>query len=817
MHHDNIEALRQEASRIIQVETKILQQMIDLGIVAKPSDNKKDEADTQKEDKTFDSRVPKIIEVLEGEAHKLENLDMVLAIVGTMKAGKSTTINAIVGTEILPNRNAPMTAIPTLIRHTKGQILPKLVFDNYQPLNDLIKVLYQQIGKPEYQNAIKEVASDKDLYSLIQKIRSQTPINHKAVGEAEIFEFLKAVNDLVRISPMLDVAFPFSDYDEIHELPIIEIEFTHLKEMESSKGRLILLDTPGPNEDGQKHLRPMLQDQLKKASAVLAVMDYTQLKSEADAQIRAELEAVAKTAEGRIYALVNKFDQKDRNGMQEAEVKQFVEGLVDKQITADKIFPVSSKLGYLSNRARHALQLKQSLPTVADEVWVTDFIEMANLDEDECADIGEVQKAIDKFWKRSNFSNPLENVIKVAFDNAALLALESAAAKTYDTATDIANFVSLKETALSKTINEIKALVESIKQDIKNVAACEEAAKREIEASIITLNKGIKQVNDTLVANSKRQFDSYFEEGVIKQQELAEELEKQLKSQSLGSFFGSLIRQVALKEIGSKTSTKKSQPPTVNIPSNGIISFSDNKAQAEEFVMGLQRWINDEVEQTKLDIEQVLEKQLEEFGKTYSTKIIESSQKTLDGFKKNLNDAGFTDLKLELPSARLLKLNINIAGLAQESIQHQSQSRTRYRDSDSFGSGAKRFFGGVFGKSDWGRESYEVVEHEYKVDFNKIKQSTNQRLDAFFADIGSHIEGNIKKPIEESSSNFFDVFKSQVEGIRQDLIQSMVEKEQGQAKEDELLTKLKQVSKNLPHLKDDAEALKKSLEQQVKA
>ncbi|HBV0140261.1 TPA: antirestriction protein [Escherichia coli] len=29
---------------------------------------------------------------------------MVLAVVGTMKAGKSTTINAIVGQEILPNR-----------------------------------------------------------------------------------------------------------------------------------------------------------------------------------------------------------------------------------------------------------------------------------------------------------------------------------------------------------------------------------------------------------------------------------------------------------------------------------------------------------------------------------------------------------------------------------------------------------------------------------------------------------------------------------------------------------------------------------------
>ena len=39
----------------------------------------------------------KQIEVLRGEAAKLEQREAVLVIVGTMKAGKSTSINAIVG------------------------------------------------------------------------------------------------------------------------------------------------------------------------------------------------------------------------------------------------------------------------------------------------------------------------------------------------------------------------------------------------------------------------------------------------------------------------------------------------------------------------------------------------------------------------------------------------------------------------------------------------------------------------------------------------------------------------------------------------
>lgn len=62
-----------------------------------------------------------------------------------MKAGKSTTINAIVGTQVLPERNDPMTALPTLIRHTEGQKTPILKFKNNQPINELILLLEKEI------------------------------------------------------------------------------------------------------------------------------------------------------------------------------------------------------------------------------------------------------------------------------------------------------------------------------------------------------------------------------------------------------------------------------------------------------------------------------------------------------------------------------------------------------------------------------------------------------------------------------------------------------------------------------------------------
>ena len=785
--------------------------MIEQGILGEPNNN-------SKEEKTFDTAsTPKLIEILEGEQYKLQNLDMVLAIVGTMKAGKSTTINAIVGTEILPNRNAPMTAIPTLIRHTKGQIEPKLVFENYKPLNDLMQLLHQQIIKPDYQNTIKELESDRDLYSLIEKIRQKKPINHEAVGEFAIFDFLKSVNDLVRISPILGIDFPFSDYDEIHELPIIEIEFTHLKEMESGKGRLILLDTPGPNEAGQTHLRPMLQDQLKKASAVLAVMDYTQLKSEADAQIRAELKSIAKTAEGRIYALVNKFDQKDRNGMQEIEVKQFVEGLVDKQIKAEQIFPVSSKLAYLSNRARHALQVHGKLPSPEVEAWVNDFIEMANLDEDEYANIVEIQKAIEKFWKRSNFSNPLENVIKVAFDNAALLALSSATDKSVESAYKINNFLSVTETALSKSTDELQALVHNIQTDIQCISDCEDTANTIIKQHVDTIHDQIEKIIAMLKDENRLTFEDYFKHGVTKQHELAEAFELKIKPlhTSFAYNFGQKIRDIFEGRGSSKSdnSSNQNQPPEKEVPKDRIISFSDNLAEAQKFVLSIDTWINNEINKTKLDIESILEQVLIEFGESYTKDVITLSTDTLEGLKSTLNTAGFTGLRLELPSANLLKLDINIAGLTSYTIQTENHSRTRYRESDSFGSGAKRFFGGFFDKYEWGREDYQVKVNEYKVDFNKMQNLTNERLDLFFANINENINNNINDPIEKSSTDFFTAFKKIVENIRADLIKSLDDKQQDQYSQDELLQKIQTIKQHVPSLIQDTDVLKKSITQ----
>ncbi|MBF3061505.1 hypothetical protein HKW90_44715, partial [Pseudomonas aeruginosa] len=73
----------------------------------------------------------------------------------------------------------------------------------------------------------------KELLNMIQR---QERFGKKYEGAEEIFGFLKNLNDLVRLSATLEEEFPFSSYDEVHELPVIEVRFAHLGDQAETGG-----------------------------------------------------------------------------------------------------------------------------------------------------------------------------------------------------------------------------------------------------------------------------------------------------------------------------------------------------------------------------------------------------------------------------------------------------------------------------------------------------------------------------------------------------------------------------------------------------
>ncbi|WP_256937511.1 dynamin family protein, partial [Enterobacter chuandaensis] len=406
--------------------------------------------------------------MLNNELRKITRLEMVLAIVGTMKAGKSTTINAIVGTEVLPNRNRPMTALPTLIRHTRGQKEPVLHFSHVSPIDELIQLLQKKLCDYDRGKLAQHLEIDKDMNTLLERIEKGEAFEKHHLGAQPIFHCLKSLNDLVRLSQVLGVAFPFSEYAAIEHIPVIEVEFVHLAGLDAHPGQLTLLDTPGPNEAGQPHLQKMLSEQLARASAVLAVMDYTQLKSISDEEVRQAISVAGKSVP--LYALVNKFDQKDRNSDDEEQVRAMISGTLMKgNISPGQIYPVSSMWAYLANRARYEMNTHGQLPDHQEQPWVQDFAEAAlgrrwrtaDLD-----DIDHIRHAADLLWEDSLFEQPIRKLIYAAYANASLFALRSASHKLLNYAQNAREYLDFRYQGLTVAFEALELNIARLEEDM---------------------------------------------------------------------------------------------------------------------------------------------------------------------------------------------------------------------------------------------------------------------------------------------------------------------------------------------------------------
>lgn len=138
----------------------------------------------------------------------------------------------------------------------------------------------------------------------------------------------------------------------------------------------------------------------------MSVLDYTQLNSEADAAVRQEIDYISSFSKDRLYVLVNKFDQKDRNSMDASEVQRYVgKELFEEEIPSNRIFPVSSQFGYLANYALHELDSTGILPTPEEAKWVEDFGQRAlGIDwEEDIEDADLARRGAQKLWKKVIF------------------------------------------------------------------------------------------------------------------------------------------------------------------------------------------------------------------------------------------------------------------------------------------------------------------------------------------------------------------------------------------------------------------------------
>ncbi|HAM6727399.1 TPA: dGTPase [Escherichia coli] len=791
MHEKNIALLCDEADRLLQLNINLLRQMVEEPDVL---------SDSKNENRLlFDKqKALKRIEELEGEQIKTARREMVLAVVGTMKAGKSTTINAIVGQEILPNRNRPMTSVPTLIRHVPGKTEPVLHLEHIQPVRNLLITLQEKLATPAGQQVAQTLQQTGDTRELLDILTDDGWLKNEYHGEEEIFTGLASLNDLVRLAAAMGTEFPFDEYAEVQKLPVIDVEFSHLVGMDACQGTLTLLDTPGPNVAGQPQMEVMMRDQLQKASAVLAVMDYTQMNSKADEDVRKELNAIADVSAGRLFVLVNKFDEKDRNGDGADAVRQKVPAMLNSDVLpASRVYPGSSRQAYLANRALHELRKNGTLPV--DEAWVDDFVREAfgRMKKDYvCKDSELATEGATDLWECSLIDQLITEVILSSHSRAAALAVDSAAAKLMQNAENISEYLSLRHQGLMQSIQSLQAHITSLLEDIREIADCQEQVTADVRMAMEEIDARTRELLTGVCTSLEEELNDYFRSGKRKEQQmLEEENSAQPRERNAFAFFHDIFG------TGNQHDRMRDFDPD-----SPEIKFSDRR-EALELMTQIESTVTSLHREAEAQFRPELEKIVSGIETGFRGTALYATENIAGRINTRLEDEGFT-VKISFPAVSQLQTRLAVKTNLSALMEERTETVTRRRRQ----SGLWGKICGAFGTSDWGWETYKEDVSRSVININTVRKEVMSLTRAYFGELQASIEQDINQPVRQEIDAFFCAFREKVEQLRNTLIQSSEDHKRDQQAQERLTRRLQALNERVPELITDSKALREELE-----
>ncbi|KNA43739.1 hypothetical protein ERYG_00225 [Escherichia coli M114] len=592
--------------------------------------------------------------------------------------------------------------------------------------------------------------------------------------------------------------FPFDEYAEVQKLPVIDVEFSHLVGMDACQGTLTLLDTPGPNEAGQPQMEVMMQDQLQKASAVLAVMDYTQLNSKADEEVRKELNAIADVSAGRLFVLVNKFDEKDRNGDGADAVRQKVSAMLNSDVLpASRVYPGSSRQAYLANRALHELRKNGALPV--DEAWVDDFIREAfgpMVEEGDWKDSTKVNKKAEKLWNISLIDQLITEVIQSSHSRAAALAVDSAAAKLMQNAENVSEYLSLRHQGLQQSIQSLQAHITSLLADIQEIEECQNQVTGDVRMAMEDINTKTGELLTKVCASLEEELNDYFRSGKRKEQQmLEEENSAQPRERNAFAFFHDIFG------TGNQHDRMRDFDPD-----SPEIKFSDRRA-ALELMTQIESTVTSLHREAEAQFRPELEKIVRGIETGFRGTALYATEKIAGRINARLEDEGFT-VKISFPAISQLQTRLAVKTNLSALMEERTETVTRRRRQD-----------GVWGTlcrwantSDWGWKEYSVDVSRSVINMNKVRKEVMSLTRAYFGELQASIEQNINQPVRQEIDDFFCTFREKVEQLRNTLIQSSEDHKRDQQAQEHLTERLQALNERVPELITDSKALREELE-----
>ena len=732
------------------------------------------------------NNLERLREKLINEEKKVGEFEAVIAAIGTISAGKSTCINAIIGADVLPNRSTPMTTYPTKVRHDPACVEPILKFplvDEFKAFNsDLKKKIKQLLQKNK--DWEKVVDNDEDRNTAERLINGDFDnISPRYQGVESIRQFMMAINDLSRLGGLTNVgiATPLPLCNSKPALPTLHVRFQHIGDGDD-EGSLAILDTPGPNEAGQEgRLWEALETEVKKASAIIVVVDCTQLRTEASAKIERIVKRIDHSLRDRIFVFANKFDQLIGDGWDEEAVqREFAQRLESAGLAPERIFPIKGLQAFLSNWAVCKLDEIKRLPRKDEPEWNQSMrfgdIMLGSLWKKEIDDVDRVRECALQGWEDSLFKEPLVKVVRMAAQNAAQIALQSGIAQAHGAAVEVDR--SLKIRSSAATINatvlasEIAALNKNIHQAKRVHVETKQATKAPLEEfrkDVECAAKGAGDAAETMI-------NTYFRTGVSpSQDDIRTTIGTKLRNITIGNKkIGEIIdnaRNFGFKSLGYAVSTtggsasgetdEGSQTNDFTPRRNPTFEGPDCEREAQNLVKKIESRLGTIFKEADASTNSVFQAAITEVRRRVDNIVEQHLGSIIKEAQERLEEVFNMQVPLPAPNIAAAATVSGFDAMGNAIERGEKLESKREADDTLFG-GFKRVIGDVFG-TDYGYvwKDYAVTTVEVRLDH--LKNIASQKS----GKLGKNYELRAKKYMDEVLPSKLDSYFEEVETFLQ--------------------------------------------------
>ena len=250
-----------------------------------------------------------------------------ICVVGNVSAGKSSFINALIGHEILPSGDEPLTAR-----------IYKISPSHYE---DRGKIRFQYQGHEvsvKFRGNNQEVVSDLGDHPLIQRIQ-------EVIKPLDVFDLVKSVNrTLITINNFENEEL------EANVSDLIEIEVPFNSTMYGrGKTDFVIFDTPGSNTaSNERHIR-VLKEAMQNMSNGLPIFvtEFNSLDSMDNEKLCKDIEALEELDSRFTMVVVNKSDKANLplDGFTQSDEDKILSMAIPKNLYSGGIYFVSSVIG----------------------------------------------------------------------------------------------------------------------------------------------------------------------------------------------------------------------------------------------------------------------------------------------------------------------------------------------------------------------------------------------------------------------------------------------------------------------------------------